>query len=57
MNIQQDCSTLQHVTVNPMSQVEFNLNGKPVLGTNERAPTFSEIPQSSDNDLKIKKGN
>lgn len=55
LNIRQDCSTLQHMTVNPMSPVEFNLHGKLVLGTSERASTFSEIPQSCDNDLKIQK--
>lgn len=54
LNIEQDCSTLQHVTANPTSQVELNLNVKSVLGTNERALTFLEIPQNCDNNLKIK---
>lgn len=54
LNIQQDCSILQHETANSMSQVKFNLNVKSVLETNERIPTFSEIPQNCDNDLKIK---
>ncbi|KAM0736948.1 hypothetical protein ACS0PU_000041 [Formica fusca] len=55
LNIRQDCSTLQHTIANSMNQVEFNLCEKPVLEMGERAPTFSEIPQSCDNDLKIKK--